>query len=115
MNYEEAMAYQTCGKSMKSWRERDQTWDVWECFNGSPCKDCGPLVDESHRVISKRNDIVEENSTSAPVNNYYGTPYVSYYDDKFLLGVQDYCGEDEVYISKEFYDAWVKEFPIDED
>jgi hypothetical protein len=46
----------------------------------------------------------------ASTGNYYGGPAVWEKDGKFFIGTEDYSGWHEVEISKEFFEAWVKEF-----
>lgn len=44
------------------------------------------------------------------VANTYGCPFVVLKDNKPLLCLDDWDGLEELPISREFYDAWVKEF-----
>jgi len=50
------------------------------------------------------------NRIQAPTSNYYGGPAVWEEDGKYFIGTEDWNGWDKVPISKEFFDAWVKEF-----
>lgn len=45
-----------------------------------------------------------------PSGNYYGGPAVWEKNGKFYLGTESYDGYDEHEISKEFFEAWAKEF-----
>ena len=57
-----------------------------------------------HEVIKSRKQV------GAPVCNYYGGPEVWALDGKYYLSVEDYSGHPTVEVSKDFYDAFVKEF-----
>ncbi len=46
----------------------------------------------------------------APTGNYYGGPAVWFVDGKYCMGTENWDGWDCIHISKEFYDAWIKEF-----
>lgn len=47
----------------------------------------------------------------APVGNYYGGPAVWEKDGQYFIGCEDYSGWDSGEpISKDFFDAWIKEF-----
>ena len=47
---------------------------------------------------------------SAPVGNYYGGPEVWALNGKYYLSVENYSGHPTVEVSKEFHDAFAKEF-----
>lgn len=47
----------------------------------------------------------------APIGNYYGTPSAAKKDEGYVLSVTDWDGDpQETPVSREFYEAWVKEF-----
>ncbi len=48
--------------------------------------------------------------SNAPIGNYYGTPYVYDNNGKYFIAIEDYDGVIQEEISKEFFDAWIKEF-----
>ena len=50
------------------------------------------------------------NRIEAPTGNYYGGPAVWEQGGKYFIGTENHNGWDRHEISKEFFDAWVKEF-----
>jgi len=54
-------------------------------------------------------DLYYGNST-APIGNYYGIPEVCRKGAAFVFRIENHCGWEEVEISEELYNAWVKEF-----
>ena len=55
---------------------------------------------------------VSREGVKAPVSNYYGYPLVYEYDGTYWLGIEDWDGTPSIEISKEFYEAFVKEFDL---
>ena len=53
----------------------------------------------------------KRNTTSAPIGNYYGEPYVFVVEEHYYFVLDDHSSEDVVEVSKDFYDAFIKEFP----
>lgn len=47
---------------------------------------------------------------SAPISNYYGTPFVQKRGDSYFLALDNWDGTQEVEISQQLYSAWKSEF-----
>ena len=59
----------------------------------------------------KHKEALINTDVSAPIANYYGTPMVWTLDGLYYFSVEDYPGGlPTAEVSKEFYDAFVKEF-----
>ena len=57
-------------------------------------------------------ELEDETKFTAPISNQYGTPYVRVVEERFVIGLEDATSNEnsEHPISREFYQAWVKEF-----
>lgn len=49
------------------------------------------------------------------VSNHYGSPYVECENSKYYIGIEDWNEEEKKEVSKEFYNACIKEFGKDID
>ena len=45
-----------------------------------------------------------------PLSNYYGGVFVGKFDDKYIMAINDWDNCEAIFISEEFFNAWMKEF-----
>jgi hypothetical protein len=79
----------------------------WRCISSTIGSDA--VVSNGNVLMSNQDE--ELNRIAAPVGNNYGGPAVWAKDGRYFIGIENWSGWDEGHeISKEFFDAWLKEF-----
>jgi len=65
------------------------------------------------KLTEKEVDLLPDNikeKVVAPIENFYGEPYVFSFGDKYYFGLWSHSSQEVAEVSKEFYDVFVKEF-----